>query len=1161
MNFARASLSNAEKEFGTLDTNYASCMSNLSEAFFYTRDLDSAIFYMVGTGELLRKILNRDDPNQAGALNNLGYYYHKKGLIDSAESCYIRSVEMKKRLYKSGNADLVLSLTNLADLYEEFGKYDSAIDIYKQALIISRNIYNTDNPDLADAVSNLGNCIMKKGNYDEAEPLLIEALNLRRNIYKSDNMKIATSIDNLAYLYDVSWKNDSSEVLYKEALDMRMRLYPGGYPDIITSLNNLAMFYSDRAKDSAAEILLLQALGMARKIYPSDDPDLASSIHNLAGFYKDKGKKLEAESLFEEATAMYRRIYKQDQPDLALAIYNLSAIYDKLGKYYKSEKLKFDALAMNQRMYGDLHPYIATILRDLGIFYHRLGDYRKADIYYSQALDMQRKLYTRDHPSLAGTLNSYAVFLFDIGDFSSVEKMFAESLEMKRRLYKGDHPSLAESLSNLAVFYSDIGYDSLAEAFNIEAMQMRKRLYKTDHDDVAVSLSNLAIFYTKKGQFDLAEKYYVEVLAMYRRLYDGDNPEYASNLNNFGFFYDRKGDIQNAEKYFREALDMRKRIINPAHPDIITTVFNLAYLMAEAGRMDEAEAYFTEGIKSDIKNLNNILFSLSEKEREALLNTYNDHLRNFLKFCYDRRSQNPGIISDLYDCLLTFKGLLLSSSRKLNELIRDTNDSLMNEKFEKWNSVRNYLTQVYKMSDKDIKDKGIKVDSLESFANILEKELSKKSELIAREFLLHTYTWKDIQKELNPHEAAVEIVRFNWGNDKVIDSTIYVGILLKKNDKFPEMFLIDEGRFLDSNEYLLYQKTVLEKQHRTTLAAERKDANKSLYDHFWLPIKKNLEGIDKVYISNDGVFNNINLNTIRNYSTDKFVLDEIEIHYVTNTREIVEKRTKPKRENSSVLVGFPKYDLDQKTNELLAMNYSNERDANFFVKWDTLDRSILAPLPGTKSEIDKIASILITNGWKVEIDSAEKALEEAVKKVNNPRVLHIATHGFFFSIEDINRKLQTGGNQMLGTNIMKINENPLFRSGLFLAGAENSIQNNFGRDKKCDDGILTAFEAINLSLNNTELVVLSACETGKGLIKNGEGVYGLQRAFKVAGAETIIMSLWKVNDDATQKLMTEFYKNWVISGDKYSAFKKAQMLLKKEYENPYYWGAFVMVGE
>lgn len=215
----------------------------------------------------------------------------------------------------------------------------------------------------------------------------------------------------------------------------------------------------------------------------------------------------------------------------------------------------------------------------------------------------------------------------------------------------------------------------------------------------------------------------------------------------------------------------------------------------------------------------------------------------------------------------------------------------------------------------------------------------------------------------------------------------------------------------------------------------------------------------------------------------------------------------------------------------------------------------LPELPGTKVEVKKVNEHLRSAGWETNSYFQQDATEEKIKQISNPGVLHIATHGFF--LEDIDPGAEE---KVFGIEPAKAAENPLLRSGLMFAGADNTVQSIDAKESsEQDDGILNAYEAIMLNLDQTRLVILSACETGLGEIRNGEGVYGLQRAFQIAGTSTVVISLWQVSDEVTQKLMSNFYNYWLESGDKQKAFARAQLSIKEKYPEPFYWGAFVMV--
>ena len=343
-------------------------------------------------------------------------------------------------------------------------------------------------------------------------------------------------------------------------------------------------------------------------------------------------------------------------------------------------------------------------------------------------------------------------------------------------------------------------------------------------------------------------------------------------------------------------------------------------------------------------------------------------------------------------------------------------------------------------------------------------------------------------------------------------------------------------------------------------------ARTGFYEAFWKPLEGTLAGANRIYLSPDGVLNQISWAVVA-AKDGRLLLETYDLRTVSSTKNILRRKRRPAT-NSAVLIGHPRFDLGEARQRAVAKALQKTEEPKLLLaSISSRLRSReqrggkLEPLPNIKVEVQAIHSLLKKQGWRVEVYTEEKALEEAVKRIRQPRVLHAATHGFFLPDQKRQkRRLRSSGPQRPSGM-----ENPMLRSGLYFAGA-NRVLSGRAPPAELEDGVLTAYEATGLNLHGTELVVLSACETGLGQVRNGEGVFGLRRALQVAGAEAVLMSLWSVPDRETQELMTLFYSKWLADQNKHEAFREAQLELRtkvrERYEEdlPFYWGAFVLVG-
>ncbi len=948
-------------------------------------------------------------------------------------------------------------------------------------------------------------------------------------------------------------KNDFQTAIKwaKSALNVGEQEFGRNDTNYYFNLVSLAENYFFLGKVDSAIVYAEANMKICRAKNKPDDPYLSASISWLATYYDRHGDYSLAEPLYLEALEINKRIYNKNDPNLAATFNNLALFYSNRSEYSKAEPLYLNSLEILRSAFKEDHPNLAATLNNLGLFYNNRSDYKKAEPLYKESLEMSRRLFKGDHPDLVKIINGLASFYENIGNYNQAEILFNESLDMRRRLFKNDNPALALGIHSMGRFYRTRGDLKKAEPLIKEALDMGRRIFKGDHRDLAVYIKEMGIFYKEKREFNLAEPFHKEALDMNRRIFKTDNINLAQSINDLGIFYFYSGDFIKAEPCLKEALEIYKRLFKNEQRSTIISVYNLASLYYTKGDFELAEKYFLDVIEYEKSLLNNYFPSLSEKEKQLYWNSTTIHFQAFNSFSTKRYNENPAILGNMYDNQLYTKSILFNSTSKIKKRIVNSNDQTLIDKFKTFNDKKELLVKLYAMTDDTRKKKGFNIDSIEKITNDLEKELSLKSELYTQSYEKKKVTWKTVQAILKPDEAAVEVVRFRYFDKKRLTDTVYYAFLIINDltEEHPDIVLLENGNQLENEFYNDYRANT-----------NKKNIDKNSFDRFWAKLFDKIKEYKKVYFSADGIYNKLNPSTFQ-LPDGKYLLDLQDIQQVNSTRDLLIGYYQTKQEsnifNSALLIGNPNFNLSEEEVKVATRKIRSKTDEEKSYEPMASTRGIsLSKLPGTEKEVSDIEKFLKGRNWIVNSYLGDNALKTAIKTANNPRVLHIATHGLF--LEDVKRE----SSELFGFSEKNMIENPLLRSGLFFTGADNYLKReNSNAENEEDNGLLTAYEAMNLDLDKTELVVLSACETGLGEIQNGEGVFGLRRAFQQAGAKTVMMSLWKVDDSATQELMSSFYKNWVTGMTKRDAFSKAQQEVKAKYKDPYYWGAFVMVGE
>lgn len=875
--------------------------------------------------------------------------------------------------------------------------------------------------------------------------------------------------------------------------------------------------------------------------------------------------------------------FGRKSPYFAQSLNKLAEIYFVQSNFIKAVELYTESIEL-QRSYDGKNesPYLSA-LNNLSVALQYLGKLTQAEEYLNESIDLKRQLGMSKDMSFAIGLNNLAKLKIEVGDYNNAESLLNESLAIKKTLEGDNTLSYATTQLNLGVLHKNLGqYDKAAEileeAYNKflnntgkDGAETRKTLLQlalvydqsgnknkavailetlsksasletnmTNPTERAGLLMNLALLKWNADQRIESEELLINAKDIIANSAGNGHPLYASCLNSLGVinWYNEK--YEDSKKYFQEAISLRKQVLGHQHPEYATSIHNYAGLLKDMGNYDEAEKYYQEAFQNYFEQIDFYFDFMTESERNNFYSNLKERFELFNCYVLTRYKENPQIVGEMYNYQLRTKGLLLNSVKKSRQQILNTSNEMIKRKFKSWLDLKDDIAKYYLLSKAELKHKSIDLDQLRARATEIEKELIKESAAFKQMNIKKSYDWRDIAAKLKSDEAAIEIVRFRFFEKKWSDNIFYAALIIDgKTKSVPEFVVFENGREMEELYINNYIKSV-----------QIKIKDNESYKYFWEKIDSKLQNKKVVYFSPDGVYNKININSLLK-PDGSYILENYNVRVMTNTNDLLHSNAinKMKLKNAA-LFGYPDFKLTL-TNinpSIIPIGITNRERSN-------VNSPKIEELPETKNEVIKISGMLAEKGISNRVYSEKDASENNLKMLEKPEILHIATHGYFLKDFDLKHR-----NKAFGINIESVAQNPLLRSGLLLTGAEDALVNHGQYSGDYENGILYAFEAMNLSLEGTKLVVLSACETGVGEIKNGEGVYGLQRAFRIAGAENIIMSLWKVDDKASSELMTNFYSKFLSGINIHEAFYKTQLEMMHSYRHPYYWAGFVLIG-
>ncbi|MBL7808882.1 MAG: CHAT domain-containing protein, partial [Saprospiraceae bacterium] len=877
----------------------------------------------------------------------------------------------------------------------------------------------------------------------------------------------------------------------------------------------------------------------------------------------DEQKAMEFNRLAEKLALDH---FGRVSPIYARVRLNYGQIQYNLEDWFESENGYKDALDIQMIAHGRLSKEYSETLLNLGILNLTRCDYLKAEINFLEAKDIIGKLFGKTSKEYTNPLIDLGILYSDRGDYRKSEIQYQEAAAILSA--NPGSNSYARCLVNQSWMYFLKGDYDKAEPLALKSSEILKKNMGQDNFYYGMTLYNLGCLYLRKHDYARSESFFEGGRLIFEKTVGKDNPNYTDCISDMADLFALQGRFSAAEGYFLEARDNREKMLGKLHPSYTSSLYSLAKFYQRSGRIPESTIHFLELNRLVRQHIEKSAEYSSETEMIAFLQTFNEKLDGFQSFAHDHSS--PEFCRESYNNALFFNGLVLENNRILARAIADA-DSLTREVYKKWQGCHRRLAKRYARPIGDRK----KIAEVELEAEEYEKQLLRN--LPGFNKTHESPRWQDVRNQLKPDELAIEFIHYDYFRPDATDSVLYAALLLRSGWDAPRLFPLFEEKELTA---LLKSHGAQKSENMARLYAlsERgiiaTEQTNSLYKLIWEPLEKEIrmelsggaKNISSIYFAPSGLLHQINLAAIP-CSEDSILGDRYHLIEMGSTRQLAAQAEKiDVYRNDAILFGGIQYDMDslaifEANASLNQADLASRSAANDSYETGNFRGETWNYLKWTDKEVNTIQSVLSSDGYNTEIKKGFIATEEAFKSIGtngySPRILHLATHGFFFPDPQKQGKTLEDLDSEVG---FKASNNPLIRSGLLLAGANHAWKHGKPLKKGMENGILTAYEISHLNLSHTELVVLSACETGLGDIRGNEGVFGLQRAFKIAGARYLIMSLWQVPDRETAEFMTTFYKKWLT--EKMSipeAFRTTQNEMRERFINPYSWAGFVLV--
>jgi len=1140
--------------------------------------------------KIREKAFGNDHFLVAETLNYLGVLYYSQDDFAAAEPLYKRALAIRESKLEKNHSDTLLSIDNLGYLSQGKKDYVAAQNYFERALAIRKSLSKNEDLSLAENYYNLSVAYANLGKNREGLETSKLALAIREKLLAPDHPSTLLSRYILAEHYRKVGDHTTALPLLQSVLQNQEKLHGPEHTDVAYYLNSIGLCYLDQAKFDDAEKNFQRALEIKEKKLGSEDVSTAQTLGNLAIVRFKKGDYSTSETMLLKSIAILERKLGKDHIEVANIQQTYAGVLAQQSRFKEVEPILQTTLRIREKTYGAFHPLVADSLNNIAVNFMRQGDYNSAETHFLRALAIREKNYGSVHQDVASSLHSLGALRYFLGNFDAAEANLRAAIQIRIKIFGENHPLVATTLTSLGAVYGNAGVSETAETCFQRALKIQEQSLGPDHIEVANTLLNLAALYTKRMEWEKAEPLYQRALPIIEKTFGAEHLEAAKCRNGLGWMYQVQHRLDEAEPLRLSALEIFRKSLGSNHPETLELINEMSSLYLSMDRISDALKYEDEYRQGTRRHIDRVLSGLSTNEQTQFLRRfYVEGFQQSLNFGM-QFFDNPQAVDLSAAWLVNGKAVAQEAMSKQSTLARDLRDpagiTIANQLKETRRSLATLAMTIAAENQAEPQRKR----QYDLLSNELRLSRQLKPFLPLKDDKANEWVTLEQLRQAIPGNAVfidyarIDRYRFDLhGLEKSWDVPHYVVWISQSVGKNPTK-VIDLGDAKEIDELVKTAQRQIQAASgpQGTIALDTEEvANRSamkslgeLASKIWFPIIEDLGSANNVTISPDGDLWLVPWTALpAKLGSEKFILEDYSLRLVVSGRDLVKPSSKFETQ-SAVVVANPLFEHPGSENKLPSLNaaLNGTPPPETLTTRGFLANSRLptvASLPNTAVEAIAIQPNMERYvGKKATLYQDAAANEKVIKKIFRPKVLSFATHGFFLS-NQVNEKPKendqggTGASQPVKNASPQnlTDENPLLRCGLLLAGCNDKVV-PLGED----DGILTGAEIIDMDLRGTELVVLSACETGLGDVKNGEGVAGLRQAFQLAGAQTVIATLWQVPDRDSALIMSSFFENLADGQTKSTALRNAQLdrieSRRQRYgaAHPFYWAAWTITG-